>query len=114
MGQSAEVANQILGVEVIVPLEDFVDDDPPLLGDAFAAALQKLLEPRPGRQRDLHRSQRKVARHENFRPAKGPSRLDKQANARSQAAPSKSIMILDFRRFQPQFKRARQATPSPV
>ncbi len=55
--------DQILSVEVIVTLEDFVDDDPPLLRDALAAALQELLEPLLRRQRDFDRSQRKIFGH---------------------------------------------------
>ena len=51
---------------MIVPLEDLVDDDPPLLRNALAAALQEFFEPLSRRQRDLDGSQRKILIHARF------------------------------------------------
>ena len=55
-GFAAEVLNQVFGVEMVVALEDFVDDDPPLLRGPLAAALQELVEPLRRRESDANGS----------------------------------------------------------
>ncbi len=57
------MADQILGVEMVVALEDFGQDDAPLLRHPLAAALQKLFEPLERRERYFDRSQRKIVSH---------------------------------------------------
>ena len=54
---AGEAGHQLVGVEVVVPLEDMVDQDPPLLRDPLAAALQVLFEPLLRREGDLHFAQ---------------------------------------------------------
>jgi len=38
-GLLREIDNQLFGIEVIVPLEDMIDQNPPLLGDPLSLAL---------------------------------------------------------------------------
>jgi len=59
-----QVHDQIFGVEMIVPLEDLFQDDPPLLRDALAAGLKKLFEPLERREGDFNSSEREFVRHE--------------------------------------------------
>ena len=42
LGLLGQVEDQLLGVEVVVPLKDEIDKNPPLLGDSLALALEKL------------------------------------------------------------------------
>ena len=60
---AGEAVDQLVGVEVVVPLEDEVDQRPPLLRDPLAAALQVLLEPLLRRERDLDFAEGEIVGH---------------------------------------------------
>jgi hypothetical protein len=42
---AGQAGDELVGVEVIVPLKDVLDENPPLLGDPLATALQVFVEP---------------------------------------------------------------------
>ena len=55
--------DQFVGVEMVMPLEDEIDQCTALLGGAFATALQVFLKPFSRRERDLNFAEREVLRH---------------------------------------------------
>ena len=64
--ERAEVFEQFVGVEMVVMAEDLLDDQPPLFGQPFAAALQKLPKTLDRRGGHLDWSQGKVFWHGGF------------------------------------------------
>lgn len=56
LGLGSEVDNQLFRVEMVVALKNVIDKNPPLLGDSFAFALQKLRKPLLRRARDFDRT----------------------------------------------------------
>ena len=60
----AQLLEQLIGVEMLVVAENPFDDDPPLLGDPFATALQEFLEPLERRQADVDGAEGKIMAHE--------------------------------------------------
>jgi len=68
-GLTDKHVDQLISVEMLVPLEDLLDDHAPLLRHALAAALQKLLESLERRQRDFDIFQCKIRHNEpHFNP----------------------------------------------
>lgn len=58
-----EILHQLIGVEVLVPREDEVDQSPPLLRGPLPLALQIFLKPLLRRGRDLNFAEGKIAGH---------------------------------------------------
>ena len=58
-----ELLHELVGVEMLVPREDVLDQGQPLLRDAHAAALQILDEPVAGRERNGNVAERSLIGH---------------------------------------------------
>lgn len=73
--------NQFVGIEMIVPLENMIDQLQPLLRDSLAPALQVLDKPLPRRRRDFHRFKGKFASHDSNAKRKTKGRREIQNNS---------------------------------
>jgi hypothetical protein len=60
---AGEAGDKFVGVEMVVPLENVLDQDPTLLRDSLAPALQVFVETLSRRERDLHLAEREIIGH---------------------------------------------------